>query len=80
MKIGIKIMPRDVILDSQGREVEQSMKSNGFNQIIDCRVGKYLELNLSSKTKEEAQVDVEKMLKEGGLYNPLIEKYEVQTY
>ena len=26
MKVGIKIMPRDVILDTQGRAVENSMR------------------------------------------------------
>ncbi|MGZ3725533.1 MAG: phosphoribosylformylglycinamidine synthase subunit PurS [Pseudobdellovibrio sp.] len=78
MKIGIKIMPREVILDSQGRAVEQSMKSNGFSNITDCRVGKFIELNLATSTQEEAKIEVEKMLKDGGLYNPLIEKYEIQ--
>jgi phosphoribosylformylglycinamidine synthase PurS subunit len=77
MKIGIKIMPRDVILDTQGRAVEQSMKSNGFS-LESCRVGKFLELTLASENASEAQVQVEKMLKEGGLYNPLIEKFEIQ--
>ena len=30
MKLGVKIMPREVILDTQGRAVEASLKSNGF--------------------------------------------------
>ena len=30
------------------------------------------------KESEKAKAEVEKMLKEGGLYNPLIEKYEIQ--
>lgn len=78
MKIGIKIMPRDVILDSQGRAVEQSMKQNGFSNLQDCRIGKYIELSLSVSEAEKAKTEVERMLKEGGLYNPLIEKYEIQ--
>ena len=77
MKVGIKIMPRDVILDTQGRAVENSMKSNGFD-LVSCRVGKYVEVTLASENPDEAQVQVEKMLKEGGLYNPLIEKFEIQ--
>jgi phosphoribosylformylglycinamidine (FGAM) synthase PurS component len=71
MKFGVKVMPREVILDTQGRAVEASMKSNGF-QIDGCRVGKYIELNAPAKT------EVEKMLKDGGLYNPLIENFEIQ--
>jgi phosphoribosylformylglycinamidine synthase len=78
MKVGIKIMPREVILDSQGRAVEQSMQMNGFSEVKDCRIGKYVELNLSIEDREKAKLQVEKMLKEGGLYNPLIEKFEIQ--
>lgn len=79
MKFGVKIMPRDVILDTQGRAVEASMKANGFQSLAECRVGKFIELTLKSTSEESAKVEVEKMLKEGGLYNPLIEKYEIQA-
>lgn len=76
MMIGIKIMPREVILDSQGRAIESSMKSNGF--LVDSiRAGKYLEVQLPTKDLQTAQEEIEKMLKSGGLYNPLIEKYEI---
>ena len=78
MKVGIKIMPRDVILDSQGRAVEQSLTENGFNQLKSCRVGKFIELELNTTQAEATQI-VEKMLSEGGLYNPLIEKFEIQN-
>lgn len=77
MKIGVKIMPRDVILDSQGRAVEASLKANGFSYLTDCRVGKFVELSLQTSDSTTAKNQVEKMLKDGGLYNPLIEKYEI---
>ncbi len=76
MNVGIKIMPRDVILDSQGRAIESSMKSNGY-QLQSLRAGKYLEITLSETSEVAAKIEVEKMLHEGGLYNPLIEKYEI---
>lgn len=79
MKLGVKIMPREVILDTQGRAVEASLKSNGFLDLIDCRIGKYVELSFNYSDSNKAKSEVEKMLKEGGLYNPLIEKYEIQT-
>lgn len=78
MKLGVKIMPREVILDTQGRAVEASLRLNGFHDLIDCRIGKYIELNFDFSDTEKAKSEVEKMLKEGGLYNPLIEKYEIQ--
>jgi len=77
LKLGVKIMPREVILDTQGRAVEASMKSNGFTDLTECRVGKYIELTLNAPDMEKAKSEVEKMLKDGGLYNPLIEKYEI---
>ncbi len=78
MKWGVKIMPRDVILDTQGRAVEISMRSNGFSSLSECRVGKYVELSLNLQEQDAARKEIERMLKDGGLYNPLIEKYEIQ--
>ncbi len=76
MNVGIKIMPRDVILDSQGRAIESSMRSNGF-KLDSLRAGKYLEISLAETSEDAAKITLEKMLNEGGLYNPLIEKYEL---
>lgn len=77
MKLGVKIMPREVILDTQGRAVEASLKSNGFQELTDCRIGKYVELTFNYSDSAKAKADVERMLKDGGLYNPLIEKFEI---
>lgn len=72
-KIGIKIMPRDVLLDSQGRTVASHLQAEGM-KVNDCRIGKYIELELHEGAATTAEI--EKILK-SGLYNPLIEKYEV---
>ncbi len=77
MKFGIKVMPREVILDTQGRAVESSMKSNGY-KIESCRIGKFIEMNVPVDNERDAQAEVERMLKDGGLYNPLIERFEIQ--
>ena len=74
--IGIKIMPREGILDSQGRAIENSMKSNGF-KLDSVRAGKYLEIGVPDLDQKSALENVERMLAEGGLYNPLIEKYDI---
>jgi phosphoribosylformylglycinamidine synthase PurS subunit len=75
MKCGIKIMPREVILDTQGRVVETYLVSQGF-KIQNCRVGKFIEIDLESNDKIEQKNEIEKMMS-GGLYNPLTEKYEI---
>ncbi|MFZ3229197.1 MAG: phosphoribosylformylglycinamidine synthase subunit PurS [Pseudobdellovibrio sp.] len=76
MIVGVKIMPRDVILDSQGRAIEESMKSNGY-KLDTVRAGKFLEISFSESNPNLVRAEVEKMLKEGGLYNSLIEKFEI---
>jgi phosphoribosylformylglycinamidine (FGAM) synthase PurS component len=76
MIVGIKVMPREVILDSQGRAIEESMKNNGF--VFDhLRAGKFFEVSFASENQDVVRNQAEKMLKDGGLYNPLIEKFEI---
>lgn len=75
MKCGIKIMPREVILDTQGRVVGNFLQTKGF-QVQDCRVGKFIEVDLKSDDKSQVLLEVQKMMSEG-LYNPLTEKYEI---
>ncbi len=75
MKCGIKIMPREVILDTQGRVVGNFLQTKGFH-VQDCRVGKFIEVDVKSEDKTQALVEVQKMMSEG-LYNPLTEKYEI---
>jgi phosphoribosylformylglycinamidine synthase PurS subunit len=74
MKFGIKIMPREVILDTQGRAVEQTLKLNKL-AVQNCRVGKYVELEIEGN-EAEAKIKAEKIAKTV-LHNPLIETFEV---
>lgn len=75
MKFGIKVMPREVILDTQGRAVEQTLRLNQ-QAVQSCRVGKYIEIEVEG-TETEALKKVQQMT-EFVLYNPLIEKYEIE--
>ena len=74
-KVAVRILPREVILDTQGRAVEQSLKLNGFH-LESCRVGRYVELTLPG-TPEEALASARK-ISEFVLYNPLIETFQVE--
>jgi len=75
MKCFVKVMPREVILDTQGRVVETHLKKQGF-KVEQCRIGKMIELELSVQSADEMAAEVQKMMV-AGLYNPLIEKYEI---
>ncbi len=76
MKFGVQILPREVILDTQGRAVEQILKTNHL-QVTHCRVGRYVELDVPMTSESEALKEVKKMA-EFVLYNPLIETYKIE--
>lgn len=77
MKFAVRILPREVVLDTQGRAVEQLLKNSQF-KLNSCRVGKYIEVELSSTcTEQEALLEIKKMA-DFVLYNPLIETYQVE--
>ncbi|MFP5520498.1 MAG: phosphoribosylformylglycinamidine synthase subunit PurS [Bdellovibrionia bacterium] len=74
---GVKVLPRDVVLDVQGRAVTQNLTENGFSQLQQMRIGKYIELSVEGESVEEAQKQVQKMT-EFVLYNPLVEKFSIE--
>ena len=74
-RIGVKVMPREVILDTQGRAIEQTLKLNKI-PVQACRVGKFIELEIEgSETEALAKAtEIAKFV----LHNPLIETFEVK--
>ena len=76
MKVGVKVLPRTEVLDSQGRAVEKTLEHHG-KQVSSCRVGKYIQLEVDAKTNEDALKQA-KEIAEFVLYNPLIESYELE--
>ena len=73
----INITIRKTILDPQGKAVEHSLKSLGFDSIEDTRIGKYIELKINVKTKEEAMKISEDACKKL-LANDVMEDYSMQ--
>ena len=75
-KYAVQILPREVILDTQGRAVEQTLKLQNLT-VQSCVVGKYIELVLEENG--EQGLKKAKSIAEKGLCNPLIEKFTIQT-
>lgn len=71
----INIMPLKALLDPQGKAVNQSMNSLGFDTITNIRIGKYITLEITAKNKPEAEKKVELACKKI-LSNPVMEGYE----
>ena len=77
LKARIYITLKDDVLDPQGRAVVGSLKTLGFQGVQDARVGKLIELKLSTHNKTEAEKQVKDMC-EKLLANAVIENYKVE--
>jgi phosphoribosylformylglycinamidine synthase len=75
MKIGVKVLPKKDVLDSEGRAVERTLKQHG-KDLVSLRVGKYIELEINESSKEKALLKAQEIT-EFVLYNPLTETYEL---
>ncbi len=74
----VKVMLKKGILDVQGKTVENSLKTLGFDQVSQIRIGKYITFYIDSVKIEDA----EKIAKEATdklLFNPNIETYEIKV-
>ncbi len=77
MKIGVKILPRNEVLDSQGRAVERTLAQHG-KKVEQCRVGRYVILDIPESDKSKA-ISKATEISEFVLHNPLIETYEIEV-
>ena len=74
-KAQIKVTLKKSILDPQGKTVEHSIQSLGYKDVVDTRIGKYVELKLDTHTEEEAKKITEAVCSKL-LANPVMEDYE----
>lgn len=73
----IKIMLKSGILDVQGKTVENSLHSIGFNSMKNVRIGKFVQLEIDASTSKQAN-ELVKSACEKLIANPIIEDYEIQ--
>lgn len=74
----IKITLRKSILDPQGKAIEHSLKSIGYDSILDTRIGKFIELEVEADSPEKAKQITDDACKKL-LANPVMEDYEFET-
>ena len=77
MKAKVYVTLRKSILDPQGKVVQQSLGSLGFQGVQDVRMGKYIELELSETDKAKAGEKLKTMC-EKLLANTVIEDYRYE--
>jgi phosphoribosylformylglycinamidine synthase len=78
LRVKVYITPRQGILDPQGRAIEHSLKSLGFNRVGQARMGKYIELDVAADSAAEAAAEVKRMC-EQLLANTVIEDYRFEV-
>ena len=78
MKIFIYVSPKQGVLDPQGQAALGALKSLGFNEVSEVRIGRYITLDIedgdASKTKERVNEMCDRLLA-----NPIIEDYRVDV-
>lgn len=70
----IYVTLRPSVLDPAGTAVQSGLKHMGYENVEQLRIGKYIELMLSSTDETAAQQQLERMCNEL-LANPVIENY-----
>jgi phosphoribosylformylglycinamidine synthase subunit PurS len=78
LHVKVYITTKRAVLDPQGRAIEASLKSLGFNHVGQVRVGKYIELDVAAASSAEAAGEVKRMC-EQLLANSLIEDYRLEV-
>ncbi|WP_428025234.1 phosphoribosylformylglycinamidine synthase subunit PurS [Arcobacter sp.] len=78
MKAIVNVALKQGVLDDQGKATHHALDTLGFKEVVkDVRIGKQIILELTSNSKEEAEVEVTKMC-EKLLANTVIEDYNIQ--
>ena len=76
MTARVYVTLRKEVLDPQGKAVKSALRSLGFAEVEDVRVGKYLEVTINGEGGE-AEAQVRRMC-EKLLANPVIENFRFE--
>lgn len=77
-KAEIDVMPKDALLDPQGKAVTQSMGNLGLNEISDVRIGKHIRLFIEADSKATAEAKADEACKKI-LANEIMESYTFEV-
>ncbi len=77
MKATINIGLKNGVLDPQGKAVCHALRSLGFPEVKDVKIGKQIILDIDTEDNETAKAKVKSMCEEL-LANTVIEDYEIE--
>ena len=74
-KFKVEVILKKGVLDPQGEAIKQSININNLGNILDVKQGKLFELTTSSKNREQAVEEVERICSDL-LANSVIEEFK----
>ena len=77
-QVEVRVVPREGILDPQGKAVAGALKSLGFDGIDHVHVGRLVTLSLTADSADAAQEAAVAMCRQL-LANPVTEDYDVRV-
>ena len=75
-RVAMHIVPRRGILDPQGKAVASALHTLGFHQVGDVHVGRHVVVDVSARTRDEADAAAREMCRKL-LANPVTEDFEI---
>ncbi len=77
MRARVFITPKQGVLDPQGKAIEHSLRSLGFGEAHDVRMGKYIELFVDESDRARAEQRVTEMCRKL-LANGVVEDFRFE--
>ena len=77
MRVKIFVSLKKGVLDPQGKAIERSLHTLGYREVQDVRAGKYLEIEIESASRQNAELRVREMC-DKLLSNTVIEDYRFE--
>ncbi len=77
MKARVFVMPKEGVLDPQGKAIGHALGNLGFSGIGEVRQGKVIDLDISERDPAKARAALEQMCQKL-LANTVIESYRVE--
>jgi phosphoribosylformylglycinamidine synthase len=75
-EVEVRVLPRESLLDPQGRAVEHALHALGFGEVRGVRIGRAIKFSLASGSTEDAERRVRAMC-ERLLANPVTEDFYI---
>jgi phosphoribosylformylglycinamidine synthase PurS subunit len=77
MRVKIFVSLKMGVLDPQGKAIERSLHTLGYNEVREVRAGKYIELEIDAPSREKAELRIREIC-DKLLANPVIEDFRFE--